>query len=280
MSSRTMAGRGKRTARQASDSSALEAAARWGFGARGVLYILIGLLALQIAFGESGGKTADRGGALAQLSEQPLGSVMLWVLGIGLAGMALWRLSEAIFGSAGADGRKPRKRLFSLARFVFYGFVAYSVLAFASGDKGSGSGESDGQSEDVTAKVFDFPGGRWIVAVGGLAIVGVGLWIGSRAALRKYHKHLRMSELTGRTRTAVDVTGVAGGIARGVVFAGVGGFAVKAAVDYEPDKAKGIDDTLHSFTQTPAGPWLLAVIAVGLVLFGVFSFAMARWRKI
>lgn len=271
--------RGKLRARQASNSSAMEAAARWGFVARGVLYLLVGVLALRIAFGD-GGQEADRGGALTEVAAQPLGSFLLWALGIALVGMALWRLSEACFGAAGPDGDKPRKRLFSLARFLFYGFVAYSVLSFAAGTGGSGSGSSDKQSEDVTARAMELPGGQWIVGVGGLAIAVTGLWIASRAALRKYHKHLKMSALHGRTRQAVDVTGVAGGVARGAVFAVLGGFAVKAAVDYEPDKAKGIDDTLRSFSDTPAGPWLLVLIAVGLAMFGLFSFAMARWRKI
>ncbi|MGW7196460.1 DUF1206 domain-containing protein [Streptomyces chryseus] len=271
--------RGRRTARQASDSSAMEAAARWGFVARGVLYLLVGVLALRIALGD-GGQEADRGGALAEVAAQPLGQYLLWALGIALAGMALWRLSEACFGAAGADGHKPRKRLFSLARFVFYAFVSYSVLSFAAGASGSGSGSSDDQSEDVTARAMELPGGQWLVGIGGLAIAVTGLWIAGRAALRKYHKHLKARALRGRTGKAVDITGVAGGIARGAVFAVLGGFAVKAAVDYQPDEAKGIDDTLRSFSDTPAGPWLLGLIAVGLAAFGLFSFAMARWRKI
>ncbi|MBT2487561.1 DUF1206 domain-containing protein [Streptomyces sp. ISL-96] len=270
--------RGRRTARRASDSSALETAARCGFVARGVLYLLVGLLAMRIAFGD-GEQEADRGGALAEVSAQPLGQYLLWALGAGLAGMALWRLSEALFGAVGPDGHKPGKRLLSLARFLFYGFVSYSILSFAVGTGGSGSGSSDKQSEDVTARAMALPAGQWIVGIGGLAIAVAGVWIAGRAVLRKYRKHLKTSQLRGRTRQAVDVTGVAGGIARGAVFAMLGGFAVKAAVDYEPDQAKGIDDTLRSFADTPAGPWLLALIAVGLAMFGLFSFAMARWRK-
>ncbi len=279
MSAWALTRRGRRTARRASDSSALEAAARWGFAARGVLYVLVGVLALRIAFGQ-GTQEADRGGALAEVAARPLGSFLLWALGVGLVGMALWRLSEVFFGAAGPDGHKPRKRLLSLARFLFYGFVAYTVLSFAAGSRGSGSGSSDKQSDDVTARAMELPAGQWIVGLAGLAIAVSGVWIAARAALRKYHKHLKMGELRGRTRRAVDVAGVAGGVARGAVFAVLGGFAVKAAVDYEPDKAKGIDDTLRSFADTPVGPWLLALIAVGLALFGVFSFAMARWRKI
>ncbi len=255
-------------------------AGRAGFVARGVIYILVGLLALRIAFSDGGGKQADRGGALSEISQKPFGSVLLWILGIALVGMALWRLSEAAFGAAGPDGEKATKRLASAGRAVFYGFVAYSVLMFAAGDKGSGSGKSDAQSQDTTAKVLDLPGGRWIVGVAGVAVAGIGLYIAARAAMRKFHKRLRLDDMSRTTRRGVDIVGVFGGVSRGVVFAVAGGFAVSAAVKARSGEAKGMDDTLRSFASTPAGPWLLAVIAVGLMAFGLFSFANAKWRKI
>ncbi|MFF3750859.1 DUF1206 domain-containing protein [Streptomyces sp. NPDC002018] len=280
MNARTMSLGGRGKARQAANSSAMDVAARWGFAARGVLYLLIGVLALQIAFGGGENKQADRGGALAEVSKQPMGSVVLWALGFGLAGMALWRLSEALFGAAGPDGHKAHKRLMSAARAVFYGFVAFSVLAFAAGDAGSGSGSSDRQSQDVTARALELPGGQWIVGIAGAGIAVAGVWIGSRAALRKYHKHLKLSRMSRREKQFVDVTGVAGGVARGVLFAAVGVFVVRAAIAYRPDEAKGLDDTLRSFAGNPAGTWLLAAVALGLALFGLFSFAMARRRKL
>lgn len=278
---------GRSEARGATRGSVTEGVARTGLVARGVIYLLVGMLALQIAFGDGGERQADRGGALAELSDKPFGAVLLWALGIGLVCMALWRLSEVVFGSVGPDGGKAKKRLLSAVRLVFYGFVAYSVLSFAAGGGssgggggGSGSGSSDKQSKDVTAKVLDLPGGQWIVGAAGVGIAVAGVWIGARAVLRKYQEKLKLGEMSQRTRRLVDVTGVGGGVARGLVFAAVGAFAVRAAVDYEPDKAKGVDDTLRSFADTPLGPWLLACVAIGLVLFGLFSFAMARWRKV
>lgn len=276
-------GHGK--ARRAGNGSAVEAGGRAGFVARGVIYFLVGVLALRIAFsgtGDSGGggKTADRGGALAEIAQKPFGSVLLWVLGVALAGMALWRLSEAVFGAAGPDGQKATKRLASAGRAVFYGFVSYSVLMFAAGDRGSGSGSSDERSQDVTARALDLPGGRWLVGAAGVAVAGAGLWIAGRAALRKFHKHLRVGEMSRTERRAVDITGVFGGVSRGLVFAVAGGFAVAAAVKARSGEAKGMDDTLRSLTATPAGPWLLALIAVGLAAFGLFSLANARWRRI
>ncbi|RSN66756.1 hypothetical protein DMH12_00500 [Streptomyces sp. WAC 04229] len=277
MNARVMARTGRGTARRAANGSAAEGAARAGLTARGVIYLLVGILALQIAFG-SGNRQADRGGALEELADKPFGAVLLWALGIGLVGMALWRLSEAAFGATGKDGHKAKKRLPAAARCVFYAFVAYSVLAFAAGAGGSGS--SDQQSRDVTAKVMEMPAGQWIVGLAGAGVVVAGVVIAVQALRRSYHKKLKLGALSSRARTLLDVTGVGGGVARGAVFAAAGAFAVRAAVDYEPDQAKGLDDTLRSFADTPLGPWLLALVAAGLVLFGVFSFALARWRRV
>ncbi|TXS57059.1 DUF1206 domain-containing protein [Streptomyces sp. t39] len=277
MNAHVLGNRGTAKARRAANSRAVGIGARWGLAARGVLYVLIGVIALQIAFGD-GGEQADRGGALAELAGKPFGSVMLWALGVGLVGMALWRLSEAAFGAAGEDGGKARKRALSGARFVFYAFVAYSVLSFAAGEGGGGSG--DQQSKDVTARALELPGGQWIVALAGAGVVVAGVWVGARAVLRKYRKHLKRGSMSRHARRFTDVTGVGGGVARGAVFAVIGVFVARAALEYDPDEAKGFDDALRTFAQTPAGPWLLALIAAGLALFGIFSFAMARWRKV
>ncbi|MEU3743111.1 MULTISPECIES: DUF1206 domain-containing protein [unclassified Streptomyces] len=276
----TAAARGRGQARRAANSTAVAAGARAGFVARGIIYILIGALSLRIAFSDGGGKQADRGGAVAEIAGKPFGEALLWLLGIALVGMALWRLSEAAFGQAGPDGRKANKRAMAAGRSVFYGFVAYSVLSYAAGDKSSGSGSSDKSSRDVTAKVLDWPAGQWVVAIAGAVVAGAGVYIAVRAIRRKFKKHLKMSQMSARTRQVVTFLGVFGGVARGVVFAVAGGFAVTAAVQHKPGKAKGMDDTLRSFTETPVGPWLLVLIAVGLVAFGVFSWANARWRKV
>jgi Domain of Unknown Function (DUF1206) len=274
-------GRGRAKAQRAADSSAVEVAARWGFAACGVIYVLIGILALRIAYdGGHGGQQADRGGALAELAGNPPGRVLLWAVGAGLAGMAVWRLSEAVAGAAVPDGRTVRMRLLSALRCAFYGFAAYSVLAFALGDRGSGSGAGDQQSRDVTARVMGMPGGRWMVAVAGAAVVVVGVWMGVLAVLRRFHKQLALGRMSRAARTYIDVTGVAGGAARGLVVAAAGAFALEAAVTYDPGRAKGFDDTLRSFAGAPAGTWLLGAVALGLALFGLYCFGMARWHKV
>jgi hypothetical protein len=265
--------------RRAARGRAIATAARAGFVGRGVIYALIGVLSLRIAFSREE-EQADRGGAVAEIAQKPFGTPLLWLLGIALAGMALWRLSEAAFGQAGPDGDKPGKRAMAAGRALFYGFVTYSVLRYAAGDTGSGSGGSDESSRDFTAKALNWPGGQWIVGVAGAAVTAAGLWIAVRALLRRFEKHLRTAEMSRRVRRAVSFVGVFGGTARGVVFATAGGFAIAASVQHRPGTTKGLDNTLRTFAETPAGPWLLALIAVGLVAFGIFSWASARWRDV
>ncbi|MEU8774314.1 DUF1206 domain-containing protein [Streptomyces sp. NPDC048606] len=267
--------RGVRSAAPGGD--AREVAARCGLVARGVLYVLIGTLALRVAFGDSGAAEADRQGALQELSGTPLGGVLIWAVAIGLVCMMLWRLSEAVFGAAGQDGGRATKRLASAGRTVFYASVAFSVLAFAAG---GGGRSGDEQSRDVTARALELPAGRWLVGAVGVGVAVAGVVIAVQAARRSFRKHMAMGGVSRPWRRTVDVLGVAGGLARGAVFAAVGGFLVHAAVRYDPARAKGVDDTLRSFAGTPAGPWLLVAVAVGLVLFGAFSWAMARWREV
>ncbi len=273
--------RGRGQARRAADSTAMAVAARAGFAARGLIYLLVGVIALRIAWGgDGGGRQADRGGALGELADKPFGAALLWAVGAALAGMALWRLSEAVVGGAGPDGTKPAKRAAAAARCVFYAFVSFSVLAYAAGDKGSGSGSSDRRTHDVTATVLTWPAGPWLVGAAGAAVVITGLWIAVRAARKKFRRHLRTEAMSPRARQVTDVLGVAGGTARGAVFAVAGVFALVAAVQHRPGKAKGMDDTLRAFRDLPAGPWLLALIALGLAAFGVFSWCNARWRAV
>ncbi|MET9856194.1 DUF1206 domain-containing protein [Streptomyces sp. NPDC006450] len=249
--------------------------ARCGLAARGVLYVLVGILAVRIAFGD-GGKEADRQGALQELGGTPFGVVLIWAVGLGFVCMALWCLSEVVFGAAGPKGDEPLQRLASTSRCLFYAVVAYSVFAFSAGGGRSG----DEQSRDVTAKALGLPAGQWLVGAAGLGIGIAGVVIAVQAARRTFRKDLAMVGVTTPWRKAVDFLGVSGGTARGSVFAAVGGFVVYAALRYDPAQAKGLDDTLRSFTRTSAGPWLLVAVSVGLVLFGLFSWALARWHKV
>ncbi|MEV3860365.1 DUF1206 domain-containing protein [Streptomyces sp. NPDC050095] len=267
-------------ARRAARSSAVDIGARWGLAARGVLYVLIGILALRIALGDDGGSgnEADSSGAVRELARQPWGEVLVWAVGIGLVGLAVWRFTEAVFGASGPDGAKPGKRALSAVRCVFYGFMAVSVLSFVIASKG-GSG-SDATSQDLTARALELPLGRWLVGFAGLVVMGIGVGVGVRAARRTFRKHLEKAKLPRGLDRTVDVLGVVGGLARGLIYTAAGVFVVSAALHYDPDEAKGMDGALRSLARTPAGPWLLILVAGGLVLFGLFSCLLARCRRV
>jgi hypothetical protein len=268
-----------------SPREALTSAGRAGFVARGVIYVLIGVLAARIAFGQRG-HSADRQGALQSIAAKPYGSALLWLLVAGFACMTLWRAAQAAIGTeepgkAGTGrsaGRGTGKRLMNAARAVFYASVCWGTAAFAAGSAGSGS--SDQKSRDWTRSALDLPAGRWLVGLAGCGLAAAGAMIAYRAARRTFLKRLRTARMSRRVRKAVIICGTGGGIARGTVFAGAGVFLLVAAIRYDPHQAKGMDDTLRSFAHTAAGPWLLVAVAVGLVLFGCFSFASARWRRL
>ncbi|WP_407078063.1 DUF1206 domain-containing protein [Streptomyces sp. NPDC126499] len=259
---------------------AVRTAARAGFVARGVLYVLVGALAVRI--GLSGTRTkeqADRGGALAEVAATPFGAVLLWALGLGLAGMALWRLTEVFLGAAGPHGHRATRRAASAFRAVFYAVVAFLVLTFAVGERGSGAGSTDRQSQDVTGRLLGLPGGQWWVGAVAAGVLVAGVCVAVAALRRKFRERLTWGRMSRLQRRFMNVTGVAGGVGRGLVFGAVGYFGLKAAVTFDPAQAKGVDDAIRSFAQTPAGPWLLVAVAVGLALFGLFSFGQARWRE-
>lgn len=259
--------------RHGSSSRGLATLARAGLAARGVMYIIIGCIALQIAFGH-GGRQADRSGALRLVAHTPFGSAALWLLVVGFTGMTLWRLSEAAYG---AD-HKASTRLAALMRAVFYGFVVYTILEFA---LGVGAPESSNQqSKDLTAAALRLPGGRLIVGLIGLALFAAGVRLAYHGWQQKFRRKLDLGRMPPSMRRAIGPLGQVGGVARGTVFAAAGIFLVVAAVQFRPGQAKGVDATLRALAHTPFGPWLLVLVAAGLVTFGVYSFCEARWRRV
>jgi hypothetical protein len=272
---RTAGARG--TGRQAANSSVMAGLARAGYVARGVMYALIGVIALEIAFGHSH-QQADRSGAVRLVAATPFGSILLWLLVVGFAGMTLWRLSEAIWGAAGPAGHKTSARLTSLAKAVIYAVITYGILKFALGLGAPAS--SNKQSQDLTAKALKYSGGQVIVVIVGAVIAIVGFTLIYQAWKRHFLREMNMGTASLRTRQAVTRLGQIGGVARGVVFVTIGIFLAVAAVDAKPKQAKGIDSALLVFAHTPLGPWLLALVAVGLIMFGAFSCCQARWQRV
>jgi Domain of Unknown Function (DUF1206) len=274
----SVTGRAEAKGRQAANSRPMELAARAGFVARGAIYLLIGLIAIQIALGRGG--QADRGGALAQIASKSYGTLVLWLLVIGFAGLALWRLSEAAFGANGPDGRSAGERLKSLARAVMYGFFFVSTLRLVIGSSSSATANGNTQSQSLTARVMTHTGGRLLIGAVGVGVVVIGVMLAKEAWTKEFLTVMNLAGASSGTRSAVEKLGLVGGIARGVVIAVAGMFLVIAAVRFTPAKAEGIDGTLRAFAHTPLGPVLLVVVALGLIAFGLFSWCEARWRRV
>jgi hypothetical protein len=263
--------------RQAAHSPFMSALARAGFAARGILYALIGVIAIEIALGHTH-QQADRSGAVRLVASTPFGAAILWLLVVGFAGMTLWRLSEAIWGAAGPGGHKTSKRIGSLARAVVYGAVTYGILTYALGLGAPAS--SDKQSQDLTAIALRYPGGQAAVTIIGAAVAIGGVVMMYRSWQGRFLEALRFGRASARARKVVTRLGQIGGVARGAVFVTIGVFLAIAAIEARPGQAKGIDSALRVFAQTPLGPWLLVSVAAGLVIFGAFSCCEARWRKV
>jgi hypothetical protein len=261
-------------ARRASGSPAAHFLARAGLTARGVIYILVGVVAVLVALGRSS-READQSGALQLLAGKSYGLIALWLLGIGFAAYSLWRLSEAAFGVTGEPpGAGPRLK--SLARSVIYAGLA--VLTF---EVISGSGSSQRQrQQDVTGTVMQHPAGRWAVGIAGLVVVVCGLVLVIEGVRKKFMKYLRTAEMSPRMRRVVKWLGMTGTIARGLVFALVGVLVIDAAITHKASESGGIDKALHTLRNQPFGEFLLLLAALGLVIFGVYGLCEARWRKV
>jgi Domain of Unknown Function (DUF1206) len=248
--------------------------ARAGLTARGVIYILIGWVAVLVALGRSS-READQQGALQLLASKPYGLVSLWLLGIGFAAYALWRLSEAAFGVTGERaGAGPR--LQSLGQAVVYTGFAYLTFTVISGSQ---RGQS-GQQQDVTATAMQHPYGRWLVGIAGLAVVVVGLVLVSQGARRRFMKYLRTGQMSPRTRRIIEMLGVIGTIARGLVFALVGALVIDAAITHKASESGGIDKALLTLRNQPLGEFLMILAALGLAIFGLYGLCEARWRRV
>ena len=241
--------RTRRSARRASDTRAAHALARAGLTARGIIYILIGWVAVLVALGR-GSHEADQLGAPQLLAGKPYGSALLWLLGIGSAAHALWRLSEAAYGVAG-DGTRAGPRMRSLARAVIYAGLAYLTFQVISGTQRSQSR----QQQDITARVMQHPGGRWLVGIAGLIIVIIGLVLVSEGLRRTFMKYLRTSQMSQRTRRIIRRLGVIGTVARGLVVALVGILVINAAVTHSPAKSGGIDQALRRWRSRSCSSW-------------------------
>ena len=258
--------------RQANDSDWIDWVARVGLVAYGVVYLMIGWLSIQLAFGEREGDPSSSG-AMQELAGQPFGGVLIWVISIGMFLLVLWQGLEAAFGHRDEDGKKRLgKRLMSAGKAVIYAVIGISGVKVA---LGSGSSGGKGQ-ESLTAKIMGAPAGQLLVGIIGLAIIGYGIYQLVQAWTEKFAEKLDGEGKSGKTGTAYIAFGKAGYAARGVALSVVGGLFCYAAITHDPKKSGGLDQALYEVLEKPFGPVLLCLIAIGLFCYGLFTLARAR----
>jgi Domain of Unknown Function (DUF1206) len=254
----------------------VEGAGRLGLFAKGVSFVLVAILAIQVAVG-AGGKPADRQGALDAIADEPFGWLPLILLAVGFAGYALWRFAQT-FADRDREGDDPvglAKRAGDFAKGLLYaGFAVLAAMLVAGSDSG-------GSEEDTTTSwILDLPLGRWIVGAVGLGVIGAGIWNAYRAVTRKFLEDLELRKMSKQEERWFAVLGVFGHLARAVVFVLVGIFLVRAAYQYDPDEAIGLDGALAKLAGESAGPLFLGVVAFGLLAYGLFCFVQARYRDV
>jgi hypothetical protein len=261
---------------RAGQSKGFELLARAGFVSRGVIYGVIGILAVKLAVGV-GGKTTNQSGALKTIAHQPFGKVLLVLVAIGLAGYALWRFLHASLGHGPERSDSGFERIAALASGVAYAGICAVAVEILLGSRG---GNGSGSASQAAAGVFGWPAGTWLVGIAGAAFIGVALYQGYRGISRDFLDDSKTEEMSSVTRKWVEWIGIAGHLARMVVFGLVGVFLVKAAIDYNPTKAVGLDGALAKLAHHSYGSMLLGIVAAGLVLFALYSLSDARYRRI
>jgi hypothetical protein len=269
------------SAGRAGDSDALENLARVGLVAYGVVHLLVAWLALQLAWGGGGGGSADQSGAMATLASKPFGKPLLWVLVIGLIALAIWQLAEVLRHRAGLQGSGDAKKkatgkiVKSIAKAVVYAFLAVTALRFATG----GGKSSSSQQQQAVAGVFGWPGGRFLVGVAALVLIGVGVHHVRKGLTKHFLKEIDTTQATAPQRRMIERLGQVGYPAKGVALALVGGLLGWAAITFDPGKASGLDGAMRTLLDAPFGKGLLTLVALGIAAFGVYILFRARFPE-
>jgi hypothetical protein len=267
-------------ASHAGDSKALENLARVGLVSYGVVHLLVAWLALQLAWG-GGGQSADQSGALATLARQPVGKPLLWIIALGLVALALWQAAEVFRwrGGLSASGKERTKAVQkivkSVAKAVVYIALAVTALKFA-----LGSGQSSSQQQQQrTAGVLGWPGGRFLVGIAALVMIGIGAQHVYKGVKKTFLKQIDLAEAPPSAEKLITRLGQAGFPAKGVALALVGVLFGYAAITFDPGKARGLDGAMRTILDAPFGAVLLTLVAVGIVCFGAFLLARARYPE-
>ncbi|MCC8926552.1 DUF1206 domain-containing protein [Rhodococcus sp. I2R] len=254
------------TAQRAQDSDLFEKAARGGHVVSGLVHLLIGYIAIRLAFGDSG--SADQSGALGTLAAQPGGRIALWVAVVAFAALALWRIIEAVIGKkTDQDAGSAMDRLKALALAGVYIAFTWTTFQFA-----SGSGESSGQQNaGMSARLMENGFGKAALVLIGLIVIGVGGYHVYKGVSKNF-----LDDLEGHQSKSVERLGIAGYVAKGIALIGAGGLVVAAVFTSDPSKATGIDGAIKTLGAQPFGRFLLILAGVGIGLYGLYAFVLAR----
>ena len=248
--------------------------ARIGLVAKGVSFGIVGALAIKLALGD-GGEATSREGALHALAQESFGKVVLILLAVGFAAYAAWRFVEAI-AAPGDEAKKWAKRGGSVGRGLIYAALAYSAVKILLGD-GGGDTQNE-RAHKTAAEILGWPAGTWLVALAGAILIGIGLWNAYRGVTTKFEKRWRA--MGAAARTWGRWIGLAGHLARGVVFTLIGAFVIRAAIQYDPEEAIGLDGALQKLARADYGPYLLGLTAAGLIAYGAYCLVDARYRDV
>ena len=247
-------------------ASWVEPVGRIGLVTQGVLYAVVGLLALQVASGRSD-ERADQHGAIQSVSDQPFGRALLVLLAAGLALHCVWRLVLAARGDGnGDDAKAAAKRVGQAGRAALYGGFTVAAIKVLMDAPAAGGGDT----REATSHALDWPAGDLVLIAVGIAVIGTGLWHGSKVITQSFRDDLDLPARSPMVCRLVTVLGAVGYFARGVVFTMVGWFLVQAAVQHDPNESGGLDSALKRLSASEHGPGLLRLLAIGLFAFGVY----------
>jgi hypothetical protein len=272
----------KRELRQAADaaedvtnSHALEVLARAGFAASGLLHFLVGAIAIRLAMGGNG--SADVSGAVAELSGQPAGPLLLWSSFAACAALVLWQVGDAIFDFNYLPTKdKALKKGKAAAQALVFTMLALTLASFA---MGTGSDEDNSRSaSDLTISVMQAPGGVALLVLIGAGIAIAGVVYAVRGIRKSFEKHLRLPS-SPTARTAVSALGVTGYVAKGAVLLLTGLLIAIATLQAHPEDSTGLDGGLKALRDQPFGIYLLAAVGAGLICYGLYMMVRARLAR-
>lgn len=266
----------KGTASRAANSKPLEYLARGGFVGYGIIHLLFAWIALQVAF-QGSSQESDQSGALQSLAGNGVGKTLLVLIAVGMVAMAIWQAFEAAIGESGhQDTTAKAERVLNGARALLYLYLAWIAIKVL---QGSNSSMGD-NSQSKTSSIMDNTGGRWLIGLVGVVVIGVGVGMTIYGWKEKFAKHLNTGQMPQNSRRTIMRLGKAGYMSKGTAYAVAGVLVVVAAVNYDPEKARGLDAALKTLAGYSWGTWVLALIALGIACFGVYCFAQAKYRKV